>query len=117
MDAQIAFKGETTYKIVGSFFTVSGLLPNMPEVDCPIVDTTKVQSLSLLAAAIHEYVGISGVLDLDLLLDKLERIGATITYPTPPLECTCDPDPNRQSATCPACVAVLNQTKTEELPY
>lgn len=29
-------------------------------------------------------------------------------------ECTCDPDPRRESATCPACVAI---NQTEEIPY
>ena len=30
------------------------------------------------------------------------------------LNCTCDPDPNRESAVCPACVAVMDR---EEIPF
>lgn len=31
--------------------------------------------------------------------------------------CTCDPDPNREGATCPACREVLAEMAESELPY
>ena len=45
----------------------------------------------------------------------LEAAGRVLILRHQALNCTCDPDPNRQSATCPACRAVMDND--EVLPF
>ena len=120
MDETLAFKNQATWTIYKDNMTrecgVQELYP-MPAVSCPIVDTTQVSSNHLMDMAFKDHISPTGIRDIDTLVDRLLAIGATVDYPIPPPSCSCDPDQNRSSQTCPACQSVIRQQLDTDIPY
>jgi hypothetical protein len=75
--AQIAFKHDDTWRIIGGYKVLSGRDIPMPTVKCPVVDNTGVNNTKA-TLIICEYIFPHGVSNVEALLKELVAIGAKV---------------------------------------
>lgn len=82
-NAQVAFDNQTNWAIIAPYnrWTARQADQPLPVVSCPIVSTANITSDTLCREAIQAHISPAGVKDLDSLLEKLQKIGAVVSYP------------------------------------
>ena len=80
---QIAFIDATSWAIRGPFFSHSGLhaYHQMPQVSCPVVDTSQVQDRQRLDKVLAHAISPEGVKDVGALLSELTALGCQVSMP------------------------------------
>jgi hypothetical protein len=80
--AQVAFKDQTTWMIMGQSWRMSGLstFAQMPSnIHCPVVDLSPIEDDKALQHAMSAHTGGSGVVDLPGLIARLVEMGALVS--------------------------------------
>ena len=82
---QIALVNARCWAIIGPYFSHTGLatLWPMPQVDCPLLDTSLIGEEAV-RQIVHAHIPTpAGVVDVDVLVDALLQAGARLLLPLP----------------------------------